>query len=208
MVVLRHDDQSSASGIIRYLQRNGEATIRQLEDALQVSTTAVREQLTHLQAEGLVLIRSERHGPGRPRSVYALSEKAQSRFPKQYDRLIALLLHELNSEGQERVNALLERVSQRLADEYAARMNGTDVQERLKELRQLLEARGVAVEVVADSNTIQLFSCPYYEIAHEHPEVCSMERQMLEYVLGEKLVLESSIREGGHNCRFVVRESR
>jgi predicted ArsR family transcriptional regulator len=206
MAVLRTDDQSSASVILRYLQRNGEATIRQLEDAVQVSTTAVREQLTHLQAEGLVVIRTERHGPGRPRSVYALSEKAQRQFPKQYDRLILLLLHELGSEGEERVTTLLDRVSQRLADEYAARMHGTDVQARLNELRHLLESRGVAAEVVAESNSIQLFSCPYYEIAHQHPELCSMERQMLEYVLGEKIVLEHSIREGSHNCRFVVRE--
>lgn len=32
-----------------------------------------------------------------------------------------------------------------------------------------------------------------------------MERRMIEYVLGEKLVLEDTIRAGAHNCRFVLR---
>jgi predicted ArsR family transcriptional regulator len=200
--------ESGAGKIVEYLQRNGEGTIKDFAALLGVSATAVREHLIHLQADGLIVARAERRGPGRPRLVYGLSEKAQSLFPKQYDRLISLLLRELIAlEGPDKVALILNGVSQRLAGEYADRMEGTDIVVRLGELRQLLEQRGVPAEVAPDGDGIRLFACPYYDVAHLHPQVCSMERQMIEYVLGEKLDLQNSIREGAHSCNFTVRES-
>lgn len=206
MMVIGYSAASAAGQILQYLQRNGEATVKDLAALLGVSPTAVRDHLVHLQAEGLIEARAERYGPGRPRLVYTLSEVARSRFPKQYDRLITGLLRELIAlEGPDKVEQLLERVSRRLADEYADRMAGTGMEERLGELRRLLELRGVPAEVAETGDGIRLFACPFYDIAQDHPEVCSMERQMIEYVLGEKLLLESTIREGAHTCRFVVR---
>jgi predicted ArsR family transcriptional regulator len=206
MLVIGYSAASAAGQILQYLQRNGEATVKDLAALLGVSSTAVRDHLVHLQSEGLVDTRAERYGPGRPRLVYTLSEVARSRFPKQYDRLITGLLRELIAlEGAEKVDHLLERVSRRLADEYADSMETTGISARLGELRGLLEQRGVPAEVDADGDGISLFACPFYDIAQDHPEVCSMERQMIEYVLGEKLALESTIREGAHTCRFIVR---
>lgn len=206
MMVIGYAASSAAGQILQHLQRNGEATVKELAALLGVSSTAARDHLVHLQAEGLIEARSERYGPGRPRLVYTLSEQARSRFPKQYDRLITGLLRELIAlEGPDKVGQLLERVSRRLADEYSDRMAGTGMEERLGELRGLLELRGVPAEVAEGGDGISLFACPFYDIAQDHPEVCSMERQMIEYVVGEKLALESTIREGAHTCRFVVR---
>ncbi len=199
--------ESGAGKIIEYLQRHGEGTVKDFAAYLDVSDTAVREHLLHLQADGLVVARAERRGPGRPRLIYGLSEKAQSLFPKQYDRLISLLLRELIAlEGADKLDEILARVSQRLASEYADRMAGTDVSQRLAELRRLLEQRGVPAEVAPDGDGINLFACPYYDVAHLHPQVCAMERQMIEYVLGEKLDVQNRIREGAHSCSFTVRE--
>jgi DeoR family transcriptional regulator, suf operon transcriptional repressor len=206
MMVIGYSASSGAGQILQYLQRNEKATVKELAALLGVSGTATRDHLVHLQNEGLVEARAERYGPGRPRLVYTLSEQARSRFPKQYDRLITGLLRELIAlEGPDKVDHLLERVSRRLADEYAGRMAGTGMEERLGELRSLLEQRGVPAEVSESGDGIRLFACPFYDIAQDHPEVCSMERQMIEFVLGEKLALESTIREGAHTCRFVVR---
>lgn len=198
---------SPAGIILQHLQRHGQATIKELEDVLGVSTTAVREHLSHLQAEGLLAVSPVRNGPGRPRFVYSLTDKAQGLFPKQYDQLITMLLREIIAvEGSEKVDLLLERVSKRLASEYADQINGDDLRERLDALRTMLEARGIPAEVQQSGDGIQIFACPYLDVAQEHPAVCRMERQMLEDVLGEKISLEGSIREGHRNCRFVIRE--
>ena len=206
MLVIGYSTASAAGQILQYLQRNSEATVKVLAALVGISSTAVRDHLVHLQAEGLIDVRAERYGPGRPRLVYTLSDAARSRFPKQYDRLITGLLRELIAvEGAEKVDQLLTRVSRRLADEYSGHMEGTNMGARLDELRLLLEQRGVPAEVVAAGDGINLFACPFHDIAQDHPEVCSMERQMIEYALGAKLSLESTIREGAHTCRFVVR---
>lgn len=195
----------SASLILNHLQRHGQATIKQLEDVLGVSTTAVREHLAHLQAENLVAITTVRNGPGRPRFVYKLTKKAQSLFPKQYDLLMNLLLQEIAAEGGTRqVDFLLERVSKRLAEEYADRMSGIDVQARLLELRKMLESQGIPAEVRQADDALHIFACPYLDVAQEHAAVCTMERHMLEQVVGKKMRLENSIRDGHHHCRFVI----
>src|ERR1051325_8826414 len=116
-----YTNESPAGKILAHLQRHGEATVRELEEVLQVSTTAVREHLTHLQARELVATRLVRHGPGRPHLVYFLTPKAQSLFPKHYDTLVNLLLREIaGQEGPERLQVILDAVGARLAEEYGA----------------------------------------------------------------------------------------
>src|SRR4051812_17073932 len=116
MTATPYINESPASKIMAHLQRHGEATVKELEEVLDVSTTAVREHLTHLQAKDLVATKLVRYGPGRPRLVYFLTPKAQSQFPKQYDILVNLLLREIaGQEGPDRLQLILDAVAERLA---------------------------------------------------------------------------------------------
>jgi DeoR family transcriptional regulator, suf operon transcriptional repressor len=202
--------RQTASGpqaqILQYLQRHGYAGVRELAALLGVTATAVREQLAQLQQNGMLDVSSERQGPGRPRLIYRLSHKAQQGFPKLYDLLAGGLLHELIAdESPERVAQLLDRVSRRLAAEYAGRIEATGIAARLNELRSLLEQRGVPAGVVADGSVLELYACPFYDVAAHHPEICLMERRMIEYVVGRPLDVSTGIRDGSHTCRFIVR---
>lgn len=208
MEVIGFPDTSPASTVLKHLRRHGKATIKELEGVLGVSTTAVREHLSHLQSQGLVTNSTMRYGPGRPRLVYTLTDKAQKLFPKHYDLLINVLLQEISAEeGMTRVEELLQRVSNRLARDYADRVSSHDIQERLSELRLMLEAKGIPSEVQPTGSGIRIFSCPYFDVAQEHAEVCTMERQMIEKVLGEKMVQEHSMLDGHHHCCFNVEET-
>jgi len=208
MEVLGFPTMSPASIVLQHLRRHGQATIKELEHVLGVSTTAVREHLSHLQSQGLVTNSTMRYGPGRPRLVYTLTDKAQKLFPKHYDLLINMLLQEISSaEGMEKVEQLLQRVSARLADEYSDRVSADDLQARLFELRTMLEDKGIPSEVQPSGSGIRIFSCPYLDVAQEHTEVCSMERQMFEQVLGGKMTQEHSILNGHHHCCFNVEDT-
>ena len=124
-------------------------------------------------------------------------------FPRSYDSLIVALLQELTIEyGNAHLDALLERVSERLAQQYALHVTSDVLAQRLEQLGVILEQRGIPTEVSPES--ISLFTCPYLEIIREHPHVCAMERHMVERVLGEPVALEQSIRDGHHSCRFVI----
>src|SRR5690242_21325926 len=124
--------ESPAGKILAYLQRHGEATVKQLEELLGISTTAVREHLTHLEAKDLVTTKLVRRGPGRPHAVYFLTNTAQDLFPKEYDTLSTLLLREIASqEGPDRLQGLLNAVGARLADESGGPAAGADLPTRL-----------------------------------------------------------------------------
>jgi len=197
--------ESPAGKIIDYLQRHGEATVKDLEELMGISTTAVREHLTHLQAKDLVTTRLVRNGPGRPHAVYSLTAEAHSLLPKEYDTLTNLLLREIASqEGPARLQLLLDAVGARLAEEYRGQVAGEDIAERLAALRAALEQRGIPVELQPSGDGFRLFACPYFDVMQEHAGVCAMERRMVEQVLGEQIVLEDTIREGGRSCRFTV----
>ena len=68
MTLNHHQNQESPLWqIVEHLQRNGAASIKELEDVLGVTTTAVRQHLSSLQAEAYLRRETERDaGVGRP----------------------------------------------------------------------------------------------------------------------------------------------
>ena len=77
LVRLRHDGPSSPEGLAR---------------AFGVSRTGVLQQLHALETAGLVTRQAVRHGVGRPRHVYDVTDAAQDLFPTNYDGLASGLL--------------------------------------------------------------------------------------------------------------------
>ncbi len=195
---------SSIGQILTFLQRNGEATIRQLETELSVSTTAVREHLINLDARGYIATRLIRNGRGRPRIVYSLTEQARDAFPRSYDTLVTVLLDEIaRQQGEDGLTQLLDTVSERLADGFQRSGNG-DLESRMGNVQKMMESRGIPVEVQPDSHGFTFYACPYHEVALEHPAICAMEKHMLEQMLGHAIRSDTSIRKGSRVCSFSV----
>ena len=207
MNVTLYAPDSAPGRILAHLQRSGEASVREFEDLLGISTTAVREHLTNLEARGLITARLIRQGPGRPKLSYSLLPRANDLFPKEYGTLVTLLLRELASHSNpELLQSLLDAVGERLAAEYDLHISGDTFEQRLDCLRALLEERGIPVNVATgdDGAHLHIYACPYYNVAQEHPAICAMERDVLQHVLGEEIRLEGAIREGKRSCNFVV----
>lgn len=194
--------------ILELLQRHGPMSAKQLQAALGVSSlNAVREPLLNLSAAGLVRAEPVRRGAGRPSYLYALTDKAQALFPKGYDVLLRLLLEELLAQhGRDGLRTILQRVGQRLAREYAGNAEGQAIEERLQALAAALDARGTPINIVETGDTIMLheYCCPYYDVAQRTSDVCTIERQMLEQVLGRPVRLMRRIVDGHVDCQFVV----
>ena len=195
---------SSVGQILTFLQRNGEATIRELEVELGVSTTAVREHLINLDARGYIATRLIRNGRGRPRIVYSLTEQARDVFPRSYDTLVTVLLDEIaRQQGEQGLTQLLDSVSERLAEGYQ-RTGKNDLESRMGNVQKMMESRGIPVEIQPDSHGFTFYACPYHEVALEHAGVCAMEKHMLEQVLGHSIINDTSIRSGSRVCSFSV----
>lgn len=206
------DRQSPAWQIIEYIKRNGTATIKELEEVLGVTTTAVRQHLHVLQAEGYLARTRVHAGVGRPHHAYSITAKTHELFACHCDDLALTLLEEVYAlEGEARAAQLLDRVGDRLAQRYARSVKSDVLQERVEQMAQALYQRGVLTDVsVRDEETIVLhtYNCPYHELAQEHRDICEMDAELMRKVLGSDVNLSACLMDGHRGCTFVVSRER
>ncbi|GBD14864.1 hypothetical protein HRbin25_00748 [bacterium HR25] len=200
--------QTTRQEIIRYLQRAGRATVKELGELLGLTATGIRQHLTVLERDGLVTAREERGRVGRPTLVYSLTEKAESLFPKHYDELALALLGELKaSEGSERFHQLLKRVAARMAAPHIERVEGRPVEERVAETVRLMEEQGCLAQCSrkGDEFYIDQFTCPYSRVAQEDRAICALHVEMVRQLVGADTRLTRSLLRGEGACTYRIR---
>ena len=193
--------------IIEHLQRNGPATIKELETLLGVTTTAVRQHLQTLQSDGYIERTRVRTGVGRPHHVYATTQAANELFACHCDDLALTLLEEVFAmEGSVKTTRLLDRVGERLANRYSPSVRSTILRERVDEMAVALNQKGVLTDVNSEQNAVvlQTYNCPYHELAQEHREICEMDEKMMGQALGTDVNLSSCMMDGHSCCSFSV----
>ncbi len=203
---------SPRAALLGHIQRAGSASIKELETGMGVTTTAVREQVAHLLHEGFIQATRVRGEVGRPYYVYSLTPKAQELFPKSYATLAHLLLEEtLAMYGREGLRQLLNRVSRRISETVRPDNGGNDLSQKLLGLVASFGEMGMEVSMQssadADGNFVfKAHSCPYFEVAQSHREICDMEEEMLTDLLGPgvSVKLGNRIVDGGCSCEFHV----
>ena len=79
--------RSPSDRILFHLKTRGPAETLALAQMLDVSRQGALQHLERLSADGLVTHADERRGVGRPRRLWSLTEKAQSRFPDSHAAL-------------------------------------------------------------------------------------------------------------------------
>jgi predicted ArsR family transcriptional regulator len=202
------DKTSPTWQIIEHLQRHHSASIKELEGVLGVTTTAVRQHLRTLQAEGYVDRKTVHAGVGRPHHVYVVTEAAHELFQCHCDDLALTMLEEMFAMvGPDRVSVLLDRVSNRLAERYAGSVTAEALRARVEQMAGVLNRQGVLTDVMAeDENLIILktYNCPYHELAQEHRQICDMDQDMMQKVLGSEVSLSACIMDGDGGCSFIV----
>src|SRR5512140_1143797 len=131
--------KSTRDRIMQTLMRQPRTTINELAVAVGINPISVRHHLTNLQVEGLVSAEEERHGVGRPRLVYFLTESGMERFPTRDLRLTSRLLDQLKSTMPEpMVSKLFSQMANDMAEDYAEQLKGLSMEERLDLTKTLL----------------------------------------------------------------------
>ncbi len=156
--------KSTRDRILHTLLKKPNSTINELAESVGINPISVRHHLTNLQVEGLVEAEEERHGVGRPRLIYSLTEHGMEKFPTRYLRLTSRLLDQLKSSLPEpMVSKLFAEMATSLADEYSEQMQGLSMEERLELISDLLAEEGFTVEweKVNDQYRIHEITCPY-----------------------------------------------
>ena len=198
---------STRDKILQFLRRNPRSTISDLAVAAEINPISVRHHLSNLQAAGLIAGEEEKHGVGRPRLVYSLTENGMEKFPTRYLRFTSRLLDQLKESMPEAmVSKLFAQMADDLATEYQEQMKGLDIEERLDLVKTLLEDEGFDIEWEKTGNQylINEITCPYYQIGQNHPEVCTIDQTLISKMLALPTSKVQCILSGDTHCTYVI----
>jgi DeoR family suf operon transcriptional repressor len=200
---------STRENVLKTLLTRPRITINDLADQVGINPISVRHHISSLQADGLVTSDEERHGVGRPRRVYYLTEAGVEKFPTRYIRLTVRLLEQLKEKmPAAMVDELFSQMAHELLEDQIPfnELKLLNLEERLEFIADLLKREGFTIEWerVGNEYLIHESSCPYYHIGQDHPEVCSVDRILISSVLSTPASKTNCILNGDNVCTYVV----
>lgn len=195
--------------VLQTLLTQPRCTINDLADKVGISPISIRHHIASLEAEGLISSEDERHGVGRPRQVFFLTEIGIEQFPTRYVRLTVRLLEHLKETMPE---AMISKLFTQMAEDLArdlsdgTEMKNLTMQERLNLVKDLLRREGFNIEweQLEDGYQIHEASCPYYYVGQNHPEVCAVDQILISKVLSVATEKVKCILKGDSNCTYLV----
>ncbi len=199
--------KSTRDRIMHTLLNNPRSTINELAEAVGINSISVRHHLNSMLVDGLVSAEEERHGVGRPRLVYFLTEEGIEKFPTRYYRFTNRLLNQLKeSLPAESVERLFTTMAKEVAQDYAREAENLPLNARLDLLKELLAEEGFEVDwqVNGDAVHINEISCPYFHVGQAHPEVCSVDQTLISTVLAVPAQKINCVLNGDHHCTYII----
>jgi predicted ArsR family transcriptional regulator len=195
--------ESSREAILEILRRREGASVDQLSHELGLAGATVRRHLDVLMRDGYVSATQVRGGTGRPRYAFSITEAGAELFPHHYVRLTRRLIDEIISlapeettgrQGAELADLIFEKMADRLAREYGPRVEGDNIEQRVRATARLLAEEGLDFEIVSDEAGVRLLGrgCPCQRLgglgvglpdAPSHG-ACEHDRRLLERVVG------------------------
>jgi predicted ArsR family transcriptional regulator len=207
---------NTKSEIVALLKRNGGRSVKELAAALHLAAVTVRQHLTHLQRDGLIVAEQRSNGYSRPSYVFRLSAKGHAAsFPRRSDRLVELLVREISLldgveltglSQQAKVSLVLQRVAYHLADEFTPFLRGWPLQERVAVVTEVMHADGGFAEWESTEGGYEIrdFNCLFHRLFQSEHEVCEWHRGFLSRVLGTDVRVTPCFNGSAPCCRFVI----
>jgi predicted ArsR family transcriptional regulator len=201
---------AAADRLLALLKARGPARIADLALALAISAEAARQQLTRLADDGLVAPTTERKGVGRPSRQWALTPKAERRFPDAHAaltvRLIEAVRSELGAAALDRIVMVRERQA---LDDYQAEMAGAaGLAEKVARLAAIRTREGYMADwrEAPDGFLFTENHCPICAAAKACQGFCRAELELFREVLGPGVAIERTdhIASGARRCAYQI----
>ena len=200
--------ERTQEALLLHLKREGELTVGDLVQLLNITSMAVRRHLTALQQDGLVESRVEKQSRGRPTFKFRLTQKSEALFPSGVQGLaIDLLDIVYEQSGSKGVMELLERRNAKLAERLRVRVENLPVAERVIEVAKIFSENGYMTESqpLEDGNFI-IFQrhCAVHDLANQYRQICVLEPKLMEDLLGLKVTREKYMMKDDPVCAYRV----
>lgn len=203
--------KSTREKVLQTLISNPRSTIIEIAESVGINAISVRHHLTALQAAGLVNAEEERHGVGRPRLIYFLTEKGLEKFPTSYYRLTNHLLNQIKNQlTDEQLRNFFKNMADDLTQQYLPVFESLNLEGKLDLLKNVLAKEGYELDWKSDQDSYQIteISCPFYQIGKDHPEICMFDKTLISNLLAlsENEIMHK--RKGDNQCVFVIEKTK
>jgi predicted ArsR family transcriptional regulator len=195
--------------VLQHLLNQQRSTINELADAVSIDPISVRHHIAKLEGDGLIDSIEERHGVGRPRRQYFLTEAGMELFPGRTIHFTNELLEQLKDQlSDEAYQTLFDKMAASISDNYLsdADFENLTLDQRLDLIQTWLTNEGYTVQVERTENEILVkeSSCPYYYVGRRHGEVCTIDKRLIAKVLSAEPERTSCLLHGDSHCTYVV----
>ena len=205
--------------MLHLLQARGDATVADLAGALGVGQASLRRHLDHLRVDGLVDVRLEHRGVGRPSFVFYSTEKGAERTPAGYSRLLSRLCAGLRSldqaqvrgrDGAELLRTTFGAVAEQVAQEHQSEVAADSLEDRVAQTSHALQSEGIVDGWTEREDGYHLTNsaCPYRQAAMASPGPCELDRRAIELLLAAPVRQIGRIVDGQAICEYVVAPER
>jgi predicted ArsR family transcriptional regulator len=203
----RGADAPTRERVARTILEVGPSTAADLAERLDLTPAAVRRHLDHMVATGTIEARDQRvrgtRGRGRPAKVFALTQAGRDQFEQHYDDLAAQALRFLAGVGGEQAVADFARARLTPLEQRVAALQAADPELSASEaLARAMRDAGFAATVRQGPVGEQLCQqhCPVAHVAHEFPQLCEAETELISRVVGRHVQRLATIAHGDGVC--------
>ncbi len=205
---------STRTQILQLIRDEGQVTVDQLAEKLNLSPMTIRHHLALLQRDGLVQaeVMPSPGRRGRPRLTYILTSAGAEMFPSNVTRLAHVLLVQLKRlMPPAELNTFLEGVADAWASSFP-NVEGISTEAKLDQITMFLNNMGYQAvwEYAGSVIEFRMKNCPYRWLAGRHPELCLVDMKLLQRLTGglvQVIPAESHDEQRGASpriCRYRV----
>jgi predicted ArsR family transcriptional regulator len=199
--------KTSRERLLNYIEKKQVATVRDISLALKMTPANARHHLSILANQGSVEIVGKLVGQvrGRPYSLYRATKPARRNNVNDLTRILLNALLE-GKDTQER-ETQMQKVALKLikGNIPSSNLQSKRINETIQQLNQMnYNARW---EAHLEGPHIILENCPFLEIVGDIPEICRMNKYILEEMLGNTVIHTAQLeptKSGLRRCIFIM----
>lgn len=205
---------STKSEILALLKRLDGSTVDELASALKLAPMTIRQHLTALERDDLVLAEGVRRPAGRPHYLYRLTGDGHRRVADGYDRMLALLVAQVGrmdpadfeeASPDQRRARLFEKTASALAQRYLSEVRSLTGDEQPARIVALLKEYGGFAEWHALDGAFEVrdFNC-VYRAAVGTVVACAWHETLLTAMLGADVRAAADTEDCAACCRYII----
>ena len=199
-----------ADRILSTLKTRGTLGIPDIAKVLGVTVEAVRQQMTRLEADGLVDAESRPQGRGRPTQYWRLTGEGHKRFPDTHAEMTVQMISAVISVfGTQGMDQLIAAREDTMRANYKEAMRGArSLKTRLERLAGIRSREGYMAEFRVEGEGFLFIEnhCPICTAAQACTGFCRSELQLFDEVLGRDVTVSrvEHVLAGARRCAYQV----